>query len=392
MKLNELRKLVKETISETKRNRRPRRDWNSIVESTCTDVLLSEDKQSQRAGYNPSEGQTKTAFKKLSDALKKGDVPGVRAILDSPVMTTGAVQDILDKGDGGDDAIKIKDGSKLAKELVPTQGFIDCMQSAAGILSAVAILEQYANPSKPIEPGDALSISGNFILDGHHRWSGILAANPEAPIKTRDFQIPGNAGQKLGTLQVAVAAKRQDGNKLPSKGGDAKQNILGESESGIKTLLDKNTGVAATDGFIKGKGGIAFLGDEYMQELQSASAEALALFGLQASDSGFQDKDGNDLQALPLDQCKGKGSSCPVRAKIIGQVSKNLSSMPDQAAGSPANREDMPQLDHDEIGGKPGFAEMRTELPAGELNVAAPFLEESIDLRRWNKLAGILKD
>ena len=159
MKLNELRKLVKETISETKRNRRSRRDWNSIVESTCANVLLNEDKQSQRAGYNPSEGQTKTAFKKLSDALKKGDVPGVRAILDSPVMTTSAVQDILDKGDGSDDAIKIKDGSKLAKELVPTQGFIDCMQSAAGILSAVAILEQYANPAKPIEPGDALSVS-----------------------------------------------------------------------------------------------------------------------------------------------------------------------------------------------------------------------------------------
>jgi len=47
----------------------------------------------------------------------------------------------------------------------------------------------------------------------------------------------------------------------------------------------------------------------------------------------------------------------------------------------------MPQLDHPSIGGDQGLNAIRQNLSQGRIDIA-----EGIDLRRWNKLAGLLKD
>ena len=64
--------------------------------------------------------------------------------------------------------------------------------------------------------------------------------------------------------------------------------------------------------------------------------------------------------------------------------------------GAPASREDMPQLDHPDIGGKSGLQKIEKGLPVGEFNVVPPFTKEAVlkndrlIMERWNKLAGIL--
>jgi hypothetical protein len=106
-------------------------------------------------------------------------------------------------------------------------------------------------------------------------------------------------------------------------------------------------------------------------------------FGISATDIGTE---------LPHAQCTGNGLECPVRAKIIDKIATNLSLLKD-ATGAP-KRDIMPQLDHEDIGGKPAKAKIEADFGAGTINHEEPYfeLEESVDLKRWNKLAGLLKD
>ena len=62
---------------------------------------------------------------------------------------------------------------------------------------------------------------------------------------------------------------------------------------------------------------------------------------------------------------------------IADKVGENLGGLPQPLAGAPKSREDMPQLDHESIGGKSGLAKIEKGLPAGEFNVVPPFTKES---------------
>jgi len=77
--------------------------------------------------------------------------------------------------------------------------------------------------------------------------------------------------------------------------------------------------------------------------------------------------------------------------------------MKPQAPGTPSQREDMPQLDHKDIGGKEGFKKIRQDLAKGRINIESPWGEQAEatwhkgealneSRARWQKLAGILKD
>ena len=87
----------------------------------------------------------------------------------------------------------------------------------------------------------------------------------------------------------------------------------------------------------------------------------------------------------------------PIRKAIADRVGENLSTLPKPLAGAPKSREDMPQLDHESIGGDSGLQKIEKGLPAGEFNVVPPFAKESakkddeLIIERWQKLAGILK-
>jgi len=255
-----------------------------------------------------------------------------------------------------------------------------------------------AKDGELVIPGDLLSVAGNMILDGHHRWSGTMALNPNAQIGVRNFDVPGSGGTKLGTLQVAIAGERKAGHDMPSKGGSAAQNILGESAASIAELISSNVGKKNEDDFLAEKmGAPIFMGDKWIQEAKNGSDAAKKMMGLTDEllgkalpESAFGKPYKPEGEEKEIAAATGK--DCPCRSVVIEKVASNLGGMKARAANTPENREDMPQLDHKEIGGSAGFNSIIEKLPKGELNVAEPFMKESINLKRWTKLAGLLKD
>mgnify|MGYP001440469344 CR=1 FL=1 len=382
MNINELRRLVKETIAETKR---PKRDKNfkTIAESIA---LLSE-----RTDKTPAEKVSEPVRElvdKLEQAAKDGAVDKLHKLLDTKEGMSQELHYILNGGlnyDGAndDDVVKITDEERSVMDLSPTQNEIDFMKSTSFGCSLKSSLEGAMGLWGP-KQGGAISVAGNLVLDGHHRWSGCFALNPFGKIQVRNFEFPAGVdsdGQKLCALQLAVAAKRSPGQALPSATAGKGTNILGASKSSIMGHFESAMFQPVSAGDQSGE----VLGDEYIGFLKEMPEAASELFDLTPEEVSM---------AFTKEQILGgmRAEDCPARGKIMRKVADNLSALPENPQ-APA-RSDMPQLDHDDIGGKGAFSAMRSELQGGELNVNTPFLdlEESVDLRRWNKLAGILKD
>jgi len=147
---------------------------------------------------------------KLAAAFKTQDVSGFvsqfKAIASDP-----KVQAILKAGttDGnpGDEKITYAKGSVAVKGLLPTQSEIGFDQSIANILSdqydsLQSILKGTANVGGPI-----VTYNGKYVIDGHHRWSQVYAANPNAKMENLDIKGNLKPTEILKIVHAAIAAK-----------------------------------------------------------------------------------------------------------------------------------------------------------------------------------------
>ena len=380
MNINELRRLVKDTIAETKRPKR-KKNFKRIAES----IALMSERTDKSAAEKVSQ-PVRDLVEKLEQAAKDGAVDKLHKLLDTKEGTSQELHYILNGGlnyDGAndDDVVKITDETRSVMDLSPTQNEIDFFKSTSFGCALKSSLEGAMGIWGP-KQGGSISVAGNLVLDGHHRWSGCFALNPFGTIAVRNFEFPSGVdsdGQKLCALQLAVAAKRSPGQALPSATAGKGTNIMGASKASIMKHFEDAMFQTVSAGPVSG----VVLGDEYVGFLKDMPQAASELFDLAPEELE---------EAFSQADIEGgmRAEDCPVRGKIMKKVADNLSALPENPQ-APA-RSDMPQLDHDDIGGKGAFKAMRSELQGGELNVNAPFLEESVDLQRWNKLAGILKD
>ena len=338
-------------------------------------------------GLTPSDEEMDAAGDDLQKAFEGGP-EGVRAFMDAQGNKSQAVNDILvmaaEEYDGSDPDDKITVASETPTKvggLAPTQQFIDLMQSVSFPLGSADMLNQYITTKSTTAPG-AISVSGDAILDGHHRWSGVFAITPDGAVLAKDFEFPGSVRDKLAAAQLAVAAVNQSGTH-PSKGGGAATDIVGKGKEEISKMIAANAG-KKTDKHAPG----ALLNDEMVEQIASgAYPEIISWAGLKG-----------DEEFVPLHGTFRKDmSSDPIRAAIADTVATNLASMPAPKAGAPESREDMPQLDHPSIGKDAGLAKIAGGLPAGEFNVHPPFHEGATSdhdetiMENWRRLAGINK-
>ena len=239
------------------------------------------------------------------------------------------------------------------------------------------------------------------------RWSAAVAVDPNVNIDCTIYDF-GQMDQEeiLGRLQVGVATQRKTGHDLPSAtGGDEldtaagpvvpgeeqpvvnekdPDDILGVGPERIAERISELTGTPNTDEKVAQYGGDPiFFGDKYFAQIaENPNPDCLSAIGLTPEDVG---------QQLPVADCTGDGKSCPVRLKIINKVSGNLSKLKNNDA-APARRF-MPQLDHkDLVKGKKSKDDIEAGFEAGTINHKEPYMAESLDIQRWNKLAGLLKD
>ena len=129
-------------------------------------------------------------------------------------------------------------------------------------------------------------------------------------------------------------------------------------------------------------GNPAVLSDEWCQWALQNAAAACGLTGNETLTPA--------AQLTPGDRASIE--TCEVRSKVIAKVAQNLAdNVPSPTTGAP-DRTLMPQLDGGSLG-RGGPDKIATDLDASNLNVNPDYyIKESIDLKRWNKLAGLLKD
>jgi hypothetical protein len=290
-----------------------------------------------------------------------GGPEGVRAFFNSPEGKDPKVRQVLSHpeaaadGEASDDAISISPTNVNVGGMIPTQKFIDLMKSVAFPLGHAGKLDAAVTSGKGFGP---ITISGDYIIDGHHRWSGIFAIRPDGTISATDIGFPGDSKQKLAAAQLAIGAIDPNVNDPhPSATGAADQNILGSNGPTIKKLIEKAValGKDPTDPNAINQGVGPMLNDQMLDTIISTPMTAVL-----------------DWASIPEES---RQDAEAVKQGIINRTAQNLARMNDFAPGAPP-REDMPQFDDDSIGGKKAKKKIYSRLATNRLNIVPPFTKK----------------
>jgi len=170
-------------------------------------LLEAEEEETQE---DPKVSDTKDAAAKLDAAFKTGDVADFVSQFKS-IASDPKVQAVLKAGttDGNpkDEQVTYAKGNVKVTYLIPTQAEIGFDQSIANILtdqygSLQSILKGSADVGGPI-----VTYNGKYVIDGHHRWSQVYAANPNATMANLDIKGKLKATDILKVVHASIAAK-----------------------------------------------------------------------------------------------------------------------------------------------------------------------------------------
>lgn len=308
----------------------------------------------------------------VAGAFKGG--PGAARSLANTADDKAELKKALQGGYDGkpnDDKVAVSKGGKMAVgDLLPTQSEIDLVKSIGWPLGDIKTLEKMITSGTSTAPG-TITVSGNLVIDGHHRWSGVWSVSgPEGTVLVDDLKLPGDSqAEKLAAAQLAIAAYKEPDTKQPAAADPIDLNILGKDPSAIEK------DIMAAEGQKDPKAPGAILNPKYLEDCSKSDVVATW--------AGFKVGDSADK----------------VKKAIVKKTASNLAGLP-QNSEAPA-RADMPQFDHDDIGGKKAKSDIIKGLEQGEFNIAPPFKpgttqesmksKDNLVLERWQKLAGLIK-
>ena len=118
----------------------------------------------------------------------------------------------LKDGDIDDDKIAIKSVSIGVSNLRPTQNEIDVQKSLSWPLTKDPKgLNDFLEGNDIVIMAPIITLNGQWIIDGHHRWSQVYAFNANATMKCANLVFPGlNPLTGLKAVQTAIAAIKGD--------------------------------------------------------------------------------------------------------------------------------------------------------------------------------------
>lgn len=140
---------------------------------------------------------------------------------------------LLQDGFGGDlGDIKFVFQPRLIKAstLVPTQSEIDVDKSLTHALTTVENIKNDFKEDIVVADTPIVTFRGNYVIDGHHRWSEIVMVNPAGRMLCLDYDADISPVQMLKAVQGAIAAvlSKKDGATMP-RGNTKSQNIYDSS-------------------------------------------------------------------------------------------------------------------------------------------------------------------
>jgi hypothetical protein len=190
-------------------------------------------------------------FKNFQKYLNEDSIDDLNQIVDLPVQqfvdkfknlaSDPKVQAVINAGhtdaNPKDEVITFSQANIDVKKLKPTQNEIGMDESLKNIITdkfgtVASILKGGAVTIKaPI-----ISLNGEWIIDGHHRWSQVYAGNPECQITAYDMKANIDPETALKAVQMAIAA---DAGKLPLVNAKG-TNMLAASADQVQQYVESN--------------------------------------------------------------------------------------------------------------------------------------------------------
>ena len=273
---------------------------------------------------------------------QKGGSPAIGKVKLSKIVGDSKVQAVLAAGladgDPQDDMLPYASGRILCTELKPTQNEIGFDQSVLNNLTNKYGKLDTFFAGKPNVGGPIVTYAGEYIIDGHHRWSSVYAVNPKAKMLCLDIKAKQGFAHTdiLKAVHGAIAA---DLGKVPEANPEGVNLLGGVSLDQIPTdILDKNPKVL---------------------ELWKESSPVQA---------------GKGTMDITSSADVGKAMHANLELMIQGGIASNA---PD--------RKHMPQTDADGGDAKAYLG----QLAKGQINVAEPFGEGVTLKEHFQKIANI---
>jgi hypothetical protein len=389
MNIKQLRKLVIETVREEntrKLKASSKTKFGTLVENTVklvleeVDVASEEPEDPQQASTTQQGAEGAAAAPEDGSGNWKPEVLGAEKL--GNVDVAKAKELLQMDNPNPEDAIPVGSTSPAAKQLNPTQSSMNLKKAthfALGMLNGT----MYGSGG----PGGDLGafICNNYLLDGHHRWVATCMVAPGASVN--GYEIKGiDAKDAVKVLNVATAAfmghnqgKTGSGSFADFEKPEAILAMLKECDADdVKSMGDDGKEKISTG--VPGKNGAG----NATKTCEQWAAGELSQAGL-----------------VPAKREEGavQGEEALVWASQV--MAKNCAAAPGVSDASvliPGNsRIDMPVADDPEHAGEVGATptwgkDKATQGVIDALNTGKLDLKESIDLNRWNKLAGLLKD
>ena len=284
------------------------------------------------------------------------------------------VRDFLDASPNAD-KVAVQEATTTCAGFSPTQKEISLKKSVGWPLSkwesckAIPSGDPTAGRGNEVDPDTGLpepnrvTVAGDLVIDGHHRWSQCWAVGgKDNALEITNLDLPGaNAGEKLAVAQVGIVATMGTTDPVPSEDDPVTDNVLGSSFTAdvIKQMI--------------------------LDRVDDEMDSGLPLLGEDWCDSAKTDPLGNKLFGL-----NEGDTSEEVREKVATKVAGNLADLPNFDSTAPS-RDKMPQFSGSYSGGNVDPDKVFKNFADGKVNFRQPF-DESVDVKRWHKLAGLLKD
>lgn len=258
----------------------------------------------------------------------------------------------LDK-DENDDKFNFSNANLKVAGLIPTQNEIDVDKSLGWPLKKAETFLNYVKGSgQTFTLGSPIvTYKGQYIIDGHHRWSQLYACNKDASIAAVDISIEGlEPLDVLKAVQAAIAIQTGD---VPVQSVEG-TNLLKIDESGLESWLKSK------------------MSPQFLEACKG------------------------DESAMSIMKEAGKGDEDPAKL-VSGFIWTNVQDMQAQSQPVPGapKRDFMPQTDN---------IDWQKPLAAGEVDIAAPHAAAAtttkaeavrnngaVLVERWQKLAGLIK-
>lgn len=190
----------------------------------------------QEIALMKSQSNLKETYDEMIKILSRKNYEDCIELLDE-IGIDPKLRFVLNLGFGGefsDIDLKIAETSVKVRNLRPTQKEIGFDETLKFLCLGKNVPRYFKNPvtiKKPI-----VTFNEKYVIDGHHRWSELFAANPEAEIAAVNIVGSISPMAVLKAVQATIAGNLGKVVRNEVKG----QNLLYASRTSIRNYLRKN--------------------------------------------------------------------------------------------------------------------------------------------------------